>query len=84
MKRPKIHDVGAAHRRQVLKTRTSSKPTIGMGEDAITGADRGRGGLGEKIPQSQRDANAIARIDQDQTIQGAGDNFDGECPGEGM
>lgn len=77
MRKPKHHDVGADLKRRERKTRTSSRPTIGVGEDAITEADRGRGGLGENIPQSTRDADSIARIDEDQNIQGGGDNFDG-------
>lgn len=80
MKPPKTHQVGIDLKKRELKTRRTSKPTIGTGEDAITAADRGRGGLGERIAQSTRDADSIARIDADQTIEGGGDNFDGELP----
>ena len=49
MKRPKVHDVGRAHKAAERKTRSRkvNPPTIGCGEDQITGANRGRGGLGE-------------------------------------
>lgn len=60
-------------------------PTIGIGEDKIRGRDDGarlgneplgKGELGERIPIRQADADAIARINQDQIIEGGGDDFD--------
>jgi hypothetical protein len=59
-------------------------PTIGVGEDAIRGrgpgqkmAALGKGGLGENIPQSPRDLQAIANIDNSQSIQTDGNGDEG-------
>lgn len=57
------------------KSRGLHAPTIGVGEDAIRGrgpgqkmAKLGKGDLGENIPVAQRDAQAIANIDNSQHI----------------
>jgi hypothetical protein len=72
------------------KRRRGHGPTIGVGEDKILGrgdggraASLGKGDLGENIPQSSRDADAIANIDQSQNIMtggggDAGTNDDGD------
>jgi hypothetical protein len=66
------------------KARGIHAPTIGIGEDAIKGRGRGgrspslgKGDLGENIPQSPRDSQSIANIDNSQSIQTGGGGDDG-------
>ena len=61
------------------KRRGLHRPTIGVGEDALHGRGSGgrspslgKGAIGENIPQSARDADAIANIDGSQSIQTGG------------
>ena len=74
--------------KRLARYRRAHKPTIGIGEDAIRGRgekaslpELDAGELGENIAQPEG-AQAVARIDQDQCIQGGGVDFNGGAGGE--